>query len=119
MKEVYNKLTELTKEIERVNYNNEVTLLELKATLRNYIETHFFGLDEIGEDLLRLINGNYERCCRHCSKPMTSGYCIDDGCEYYCSDECLHEVYSDEEYQEMYDNDTAYWTEWEDECDDV
>ena len=27
------------------------------------------------------------RTCSECSKLMTEGYCIDNGCEYYCSDE--------------------------------
>lgn len=44
------------------------------------------------------------RTCSHCSKLMTEGYCIDNGCEYYCSDECLHEHYTEEEYLNMYDN---------------
>lgn len=55
------------------------------------------------------------RTCTHCSKSMTKGYCIDNGCEYYCSDECLHEHYTEEEYLDMYDNGEgdSYWTEWE------
>ena len=59
------------------------------------------------------------RTCTHCSKPMSEGYCIDNGCEYYCSDECLHEHYAEEEYLEMYDNGEgdSYWTQWE--CDGI
>ena len=57
------------------------------------------------------------RTCDHCGKkPMTEGYCIDNGCEYYCSDECLHANISKEDYEKLYDNGNgdSYWTEWED-----
>lgn len=91
---------------------NEIS--ERLKEIKNYIETHFFGLDEVGKDLLKLVNGDYERVCSHCSKPMAQGYCIDNGLEYYCSDECLHEHYTDEEYNRLYDdgNGDSYWTEW-------
>lgn len=59
------------------------------------------------------------RTCSECSKLMTEGYCIDNGCEYYCSDECLHRHYTEEEYLDMYNNGEgdSYWTVWD--CDDV
>lgn len=59
------------------------------------------------------------RTCTHCSRPMTEGYCIENGLEYYCSEVCLHEHYTEEEYLDMYDNGEgdSYWTQWE--CDDV
>lgn len=58
---------------------------------------------------------NNIRRCSHCSKPMSSGYCIENGLEYYCSDECLHKHYTDEEYNSLYNdgNGDSYWTEWE------
>lgn len=40
------------------------------------------------------------------------GNCVHDS-EYFCSDECLHTTYSPEEYNELCEEDSAYWTQWE------
>lgn len=82
--------------------------------IKNYIEKRQIAYDEVGQDLLKIING-YTRLCSICSKPMNEGYCIENGMEYYCSDECLHECYTEEDFKEMYDdgNGDSYWTEWE------
>lgn len=55
------------------------------------------------------------RTCNVCGKPMTDGFCVEDGIEYYCSDECLHKVYTDGEYEKMCVYDEIYWTTWFDE----
>lgn len=84
-----------------------------------------------GEVILRMLvddfidNGNIQeaideldlehvRCCSECGKPMTEGYCIEDGAEYYCSEDCLHKNLSDEEYENLYDDGrgNSYWTSW-------
>ena len=54
------------------------------------------------------------RVCSECSKPMTEGYCIENGTEYYCSEECLHKHLTEEEYDNLYDEGrgNSYWTSW-------
>ena len=54
--------------------------------------------------------------CSECSKPMTEGYCIENGAEYYCSEECLHKNLTDEEYENLYDEGRgdSYYTSWVD-----
>lgn len=56
------------------------------------------------------------RICSECGKPMTEGYCIEDGAEYYCSEECLHENLTDKEYENLYDEGRgdSYYTSWVD-----
>lgn len=52
------------------------------------------------------------RVCSECGKPMTEGFCIEDGAEYYCSEECLHKNLTEEEYDNLYDDGrgNSYWT---------
>ena len=54
------------------------------------------------------------RVCSECGKPITEGFCIEDGAEYYCSEDCLHKNLSDEEYENLYDEGrgNSYWTSW-------
>ncbi len=54
------------------------------------------------------------RVCSECGKPMTEGFCIEDGAEYYCSEECLHKNLTEEEYDNLYDDGrgNSYWTSW-------
>jgi hypothetical protein len=113
MKEVYNKLNELTREVE--HYTNHI--IEDYASrleeIKNYCELH--DIDEtLREDIIALADNKAERVCSHCSKPMSQGYVIENGLEYYCCDDCLHKVYTDEEYNKLYDNGNgdSYWTEW-------
>ena len=56
------------------------------------------------------------RVCSECSKPMTEGYCIENGAEYYCSEECLHKNLTNEEYENLYDEGRgdSYYTSWVD-----
>ena len=114
MKEVYDDINKLTKDTEHLIAELSQTYTEKLEEIRNYIETHLLEVDEVGEDLMKLVNGDYERLCSHCSKPMNQGYVIENGLEYYCCDDCLHEHYTDEEYNRLYDdgNGDSYWTEW-------
>lgn len=52
------------------------------------------------------------RICDVCNKEMINGYCVQDS-EYFCSDECLHTTYSPKEYEGLCEEDSAYWTQWE------
>lgn len=52
------------------------------------------------------------RTCNCCGEKMEMGYCVHDS-EYYCSDECLNSTYSPEEYNELCEEDSAYWTQWD------
>lgn len=55
------------------------------------------------------------RYCDVCGKPMTEGYCIENGIAYYCSDECLEKDMTWMEYMNLYDDGhgDSYWTEWD------
>jgi len=61
------------------------------------------------------------RTCSECGKSMNAGFVIEGGSEYYCSEECLHKHYTDEDYDRMYDNGEgdSYWTEFEEDEDDL
>lgn len=115
MEQIYNDLHQLDKHIIDMETKYLWEYKQLCAELTNYIERRNIVHDELGQDLLKIIN-NHPRLCNICSKPMDEGYCIENGMEYYCSDECLHEVYDDEEWQLMYEdgNGDSYWSEWDD-----
>lgn len=114
MKEVYKNIKELQRSIE--HYDNELSdYYENKIQeVLNYIDTYCLD-DEYYTDIKTILTSDNLRLCSHCSKPMSKGYCIDNGEQYYCSDECLHEHYTEEEFEELYDdgNGDSYWTEWE------
>lgn len=62
----------------------------------------------------------YAHTCSVCGKGMSEGYVVDEGMEHYCSDECLNQLYTPEQWAVMAggdDNESNYWTEWEDEED--
>lgn len=115
MEQIYDDLHQLEQHIRNMANIHMIRYEQLCDELKNYIERRNIVHDELGQDLLKLIN-NHPRVCNICSKPMDEGYCIENGMEYYCSDECLHEVYDDEEWQLMYEdgNGDSYWSEWND-----
>lgn len=57
---------------------------------------------------------DHVRCCSICGRPMTEGYCIENGVSYYCSDECLLSDITWDEYLRLYDdgNGDSYYTDW-------
>ena len=115
MEQIFKDLRNLEQDILNMEARLTVEYTQLCAELSNYIERRNIVHDELGQDLLKIIN-NHPRLCNICSKPMDEGYCIENGMEYYCSDECLHEVYDDDEWQLMYEdgNGDSYWSEWND-----
>lgn len=68
----------------------------------------------MGNELL--MEQKIDRSCDECGKPMTEGYCIDNGFEYYCSDECLEKNMTRAEFERLYADGEgdSYYTEWED-----
>ena len=55
----------------------------------------------------------HPRQCTTCGAGMSEGYFGEDY-SYGCSDECwFSNGYTREQYQADFENDTAYWTEWE------
>ena len=82
-----------------------------KEEMADYVISHS-KVDTLVDEL----DLQHVRCCSECGKPMTEGFCIDNGAEYYCSEECLHKHISEEEYQLLYDdgNGDSYWTSWND-----
>ena len=62
-----------------------------------------------------------KRICNECKKEMNKGYCIENGIEYYCSEECLHKHITPEEFEELYDNGNgnSYYTEWEEDYEEI
>lgn len=58
------------------------------------------------------------RQCTICKCLMSEGYYVEPF-EYYCSDSCLHDVYTQEDYEAMYAADVAFWTEWEDDGEEI
>lgn len=60
--------------------------------------------------------------CSKCSKVMTEGYVFGGGDKYFCSDECLHTEVTQEVWEELSageDNDAYYWTQWEEESEEI
>lgn len=82
-----------------------------KDEMADYVISHS-KVDTLVDEL----DLEHVRCCSECGRPMTEGFCIENGAEYYCSEECLHKHISEEEYQSLYDdgNGESYWTSWTD-----
>ena len=82
-----------------------------KEEMADYVISHS-KVDTLVDEL----DLEHVRCCSECGRPMTEGFCIENGAEYYCSEECLHKHISEEEYQSLYDdgNGESYWTSWTD-----
>lgn len=84
---------------------------DIKEFMADFVIRHSKAselVDELGLEHIRV-------CCE-CGKPMTEGYCIENGAEYYCSEECLHKNLTDEEYENLYDEGRgdSYYTSWVD-----
>ena len=87
------------------------TATDIKEFMADFVIRHSKAselVDELGLEHIRV--------CSECSKPMTEGYCIENGAEYYCSEECLHKNLTDEEYENLYDEGRgdSYYTSWVD-----
>ena len=83
---------------------------DIKEFMADFVIRHSKASELVDElDLLKHI-----RVCSECGKPMTEGFCIEDGAEYYCSEECLHKNLTEEEYNDLYDDGKgeSYWTSW-------
>ena len=85
------------------------TATDIKEFMADFVIRHSKVselLDELGFEHIRV--------CSECGKPMTEGFCIEDGAEYYCSEECLHKNLTEEEYESLYDEGrgNSYYTSW-------
>ena len=52
------------------------------------------------------------RTCSGCDGAMFAGHVINDGEKYYCMN-CINEHYTSNQLEEMYENETQYYTEWD------
>jgi hypothetical protein len=117
-----------------MKYNFEIlrtysTIIEIEAETEKEAISKLDKLDELfyPEELEQcnvieeVIKGNkYARKCTCCDKGMNNGYYATG--EYFCSDSCLRTEFSATEWEELAsdgvedeeDNDSYYWTEWED-----
>ena len=82
---------------------------DIQEIMADYVLKH-----STAEELVDELELEHIRVCSECGKPMTEGFCIEDGAEYYCSEDCLHKNLSDEEYENLYDEGrgNSYWTSW-------
>ena len=82
---------------------------DIKEFMADFVIRHSKASELVDE-----LDLKHVRACSECGKPMTEGYCIEDGAEYYCSEDCLHKNLSDEEYENLYDDGrgNSYWTSW-------
>jgi hypothetical protein len=84
---------------------------DIQELMADYVMKH-----STAEELVDELELENIRVCSECGKPMTEGYCIENGAEYYCSEECLHKNLTDEEYENLYDEGRgdSYYTSWVD-----
>jgi hypothetical protein len=84
---------------------------DIQELMADYVMKH-----STAEELVDNLELENIRVCSECSKPMTEGYCIENGAEYYCSEESLHKNLTDEEYENLYDEGRgdSYYTSWVD-----
>lgn len=82
---------------------------DIQELMADYVLKH-----STAEELVDELELENIRVCSECGKPMTEGYCIENGAEYYCSEECLHKNMTDEEYENLYDEGRgdSYYTSW-------
>lgn len=124
---VYDELSQDTRKIEcwiEDDYNGSLDAEECNT------EAEWDAIIDSFKAYIEANGVKYARMCDKCGKGMNDGYFAND--EYYCSDECLHQEYSKKEWEELttkaikdeeyffripIDNDSYYWTEWEDESD--
>lgn len=104
--------------------------VDMKTLLQKYYEDQVEYMESLSkEDLIQFAFdyssldevdlGITHAYCDTCGKPMSEGYCLDDGETYYCSDECLFvNGYTPEERDKDYENGSLYWTTWEEDEDE-
>ncbi len=94
-----------------IKENGGLSVEDIQELMADYVMKH-----STAEELVDNLELENIRVCSECSKPMTEGYCIENGAEYYCSEECLHKNLTDEEYENLYDDGrgNSYWTSWVD-----
>ena len=69
---------------------------------------------EVIEEVVK--GDKYARSCNCCGNGMNEGYFADY--EYFCSDDCLYTEFPPTIWAKVTaeNEDSYYWTEWEDEC---
>ena len=84
---------------------------DIKEFMADFVIRHSKASELVDE-----LDLEHIRMCSECGKPMTEGFCIEDGAEYYCSEECLHKNLTEEEYENLYDEGrgNSYYTSWVD-----
>ena len=84
---------------------------DIKEFMADFVIRHSKASELVDE-----LDLEHIRMCSECGKPMTEGFCIEDGAEYYCSEECLHKNLTEEEYENLYDDGrgNSYYTSWVD-----
>ena len=89
----------------------EETSADIKEFMADFVIRHSKASELVDE-----LDLEHIRVCSECGKPMTEGFCIEDGAEYYCSEECLHKNLTEEEYENLYDEGrgNSYYTSWAD-----
>lgn len=92
-----------------IKENGGLSAEDIQEIMADYVLKH-----STAEELVDELELEHIRVCSECGKPMTEGFCIEDGAEYYCSEDCLHKNLSDEEYENLYDDGrgNSYWTSW-------
>jgi len=86
---------------------------ETSADIKEFMADFVIRQSKTSE-LVNELDLEHIRVCSECGKPMTEGFCIEDGADYYCSEECLHKNLTEEEYNDLYDDGKgeSYWTSW-------
>ena len=89
----------------------EETSADIKEFMADFVIRHSKAPELVDE-----LDLEHIRVCSECGKPMTEGFCIEDGAEYYCSEGCLHKNLTEEEYENLYDEGrgNSYYTSWVD-----
>lgn len=114
----YKYYSELRKTLVELNADDEDCQRILEAVHNMVDKNMWYGNEKTAaaaEDALALLARESGRACNECSKPMVSGFVINDGEQYYCSKKCMHKHIPEERYLELHDdgNGNSYWTEWE------
>ncbi len=99
------------------DYFSALLKVKIDATVADDIKefmADFVIRQSKASELVDELDLEHIRVCSECGKPMTEGFCIEDGAEYYCSEECLHKNLTEEEYDNLYDDGrgNSYWTSW-------
>jgi hypothetical protein len=84
---------------------------DIKEFMADFVIRHSKASELVDE-----LDLEHIRVCSECGKPMTEGFCIEDGAQYYCSEDCLHKNLTEEEYDNLYDEGRgdSYYTSWVD-----